>query len=59
MMGVGPEQFVDRMTNAGADIIGANCGSLDPEQMVELVASLRRLTDLPIVARPNAGVQAG
>ena len=56
MMGVGPEQFVDRMTNAGADIIGANCGSLDPEQMVELVASLRRLTDLPIVARPNAGV---
>lgn len=56
MMGVSPEQFVDRITRAGADIIGANCGSVNPIQMVDLVARLRSLTDLPIVARPNGGL---
>lgn len=56
MMGVSPEQFVDRITTAGADVIGVNCGSVDPAQMTDLVALLRVLTDLPIVARSNAGV---
>jgi len=56
MMGVSPEQFVDRISAAGVDAIGVNCGSCDLRQVVTLVSLLRRLTDLPIIARPNAGI---
>jgi methionine synthase I (cobalamin-dependent) len=39
----------------GADIIGANCGALDPLMMARAVATLRAATDRPIAAQPNAG----
>ena len=50
------------MIAAGADIIGANCGSVTPEQMAEIVREFRRATDKPILIQANAGVpelQAG
>lgn len=56
MMGVSPEQFVERVADAGADLIGANCGSCDLPQMVDLISHLHSLTRLPIVVRPNAGI---
>lgn len=56
MMGVSPEQFIERLSSAGVDLIGVNCGSCDPLQMAGLVALLRQFTDLPIIARPNAGI---
>ena len=43
------------MTEAGADAVGANCGSVDPLEMAELVAMMRDATTLPIIAQPNAG----
>ena len=56
MMGVSPEQFVERISAAGVDAIGVNCGSCDLRQVETLVSVLRGLTDLPIIARPNAGI---
>lgn len=55
MMGDTAEQCARRLADAGADVIGANCGDLDPLQMSRVVAALRSATDRPIVAQPNAG----
>lgn len=43
------------LTDSGADVIGANCGSLDPLQMSQVVSLLKAETKLPILAQPNAG----
>jgi 5-methyltetrahydrofolate--homocysteine methyltransferase len=62
-MGVSPSAAAEAMIAAGADIIGANCGSVTPEQMAEIVREFRSVTKQhPILAQPNAGVpelQAG
>jgi 5-methyltetrahydrofolate--homocysteine methyltransferase len=55
-MGVSPTEATSAMVAAGADVIGANCGSVTPEQMAEIVGEFRRATPLPILAQPNAGV---
>jgi 5-methyltetrahydrofolate--homocysteine methyltransferase len=55
MMGDTAEQCARRLVDAGADVVGANCGDLDPLQMSQVVARLRAATDLPIAAQPNAG----
>ncbi|KKK58647.1 hypothetical protein LCGC14_3042340, partial [marine sediment metagenome] len=46
IMGNSAEDCARRLGDAGADVIGANCGDLDPEQMS---------TSLPILTQPNAG----
>jgi 5-methyltetrahydrofolate--homocysteine methyltransferase len=46
---------VTRLSEAGADIVGANCG-LGFEQMVEIVQQMRCLTGKPILAQANAGL---
>jgi 5-methyltetrahydrofolate--homocysteine methyltransferase len=43
------------LADAGACVVGANCGSLDPLEMAEVVAIMRTATSLPIIAQPNAG----
>lgn len=43
------------LTEAGACAVGANCGSLDPFQMAEIVSKMREATSLPVLAQPNAG----
>jgi len=55
MMGNSAEQCAKSLTDAGADVIGANCGELDPAQMAIVVSMLRSATALPILAQPNAG----
>jgi len=40
---------------AGAQAVGANCGEVDPFEVAQIVAAMRRVTDLPILAEPNAG----
>jgi len=54
MMGVRPEQAARKLTDAGADLIGANCGA-GIEQMVEVTRELRAATRLPLWIKPNAG----
>jgi 5-methyltetrahydrofolate--homocysteine methyltransferase len=61
-MGVSAADAARAMVAAGADIIGANCGSTTPAQMAEIVREFRRATDKPILIQANAGVpelQAG
>lgn len=55
MMGNSAQECARTLTDAGADVIGANCGDIDPAQMATVVSLLRSATTIPIVAQPNAG----
>jgi len=55
MMGDSAEQCAKKLTDSGADVVGANCGSLDPAQMAVVISELRAATSLPLLAQPNAG----
>ncbi len=55
IMGDTAEKCARVLTEAGADVIGANCGSIDPYQMAEIVAMMKKATLVPIIAQPNAG----
>ena len=54
IMGNSVEQCVTTLHKAGADVIGANC-TLSSNEMIDLIPQIRQFTDLPIVAKPNAG----
>jgi 5-methyltetrahydrofolate--homocysteine methyltransferase len=54
MMGVTPQQAVESLLSEGADVVGCNC-TLTADDMIELVGDLRRATDGPLLAEPNAG----
>ncbi|MGB2862736.1 MAG: homocysteine S-methyltransferase family protein [Sedimentisphaerales bacterium] len=55
MMGDSAEKCAKSLTDAGADVIGANCGDLDPAQMAVIISFLKSATTLPVLAQPNAG----
>ena len=55
MMGNSAGECAERLTDAGADVVGANCGDLDPTEMAAVVSLLRSATSLPVLAEPNAG----
>ncbi len=55
MMGVSPEQAVEALTAAGADVLGSNCGN-GMEQMIPLVRAFRACTEKPLLVHANAGV---
>lgn len=56
MMGVSPEQAATEMIEAGADIIGTNCGN-GIERMIEIVTAMRAVApDTPILVHANAGL---
>ena len=55
MMGVTPEQAVEGLQEAGADIVGANCGT-GIESMVELGRRMREATDGYLIIHANAGI---
>jgi len=55
MMGNSAEECATRLTEEGADAVGANCGDLAPLEMAEVVAIIKKSTTLPIAAQPNAG----
>ena len=54
MMGVTPQQAVETLLAQGADVVGCNC-TLTADDMIELVGELRRVTEGPLLAEPNAG----
>ncbi len=43
------------LVEAGADVVGANCGSLDPHEMAQVITLMREAVTVDIVAQPNAG----
>lgn len=56
MMGVEPGQFAVAAVEAGADIIGTNCGT-GPDDTLEIVRLLRAaVAGVPVLAMPNAGM---
>ena len=56
MMGVDPERAAEFMQERGADIIALNCGTrMDMERARQAVLRYLDVTDLPIMAQPNAG----
>jgi len=55
IMGNSAEDCAESLADAGADVIGANCGDLAPAQMAVVVSMLKSATNKPILAQPNAG----
>jgi 5-methyltetrahydrofolate--homocysteine methyltransferase len=55
MMGVPVERAVTGLAEAGASIVGANCGN-GVDAMAEVARAFRACTALPIAVRPNAGL---
>jgi len=55
MMGVTVSAAVQGLVEAGADVLGANCGEVNLEEMAEIIREMRGLTDKPLLAQPNAG----
>src|SRR5215470_576041 len=53
--GASPETFTAKLNDWGPDVIGCNC-SVGPVAMLEAVERIRRLTDKPLAAQPNAGI---
>ncbi len=55
MMGVDCAAAVEKLSLAGADVLGSNCGN-GIEQMVPIAAEFRSLTEKPILIQSNAGL---
>ena len=57
MMGVTPEEAARELRDAGADVVGANCGN-GVDNMLELARLIRAATDGPMLIHSNAGIPA-
>lgn len=55
MMGVSIEQACNELVEAGADIIGSNCGN-GIDKMVEIAQDFTQLSSVPVIIQSNAGV---
>jgi 5-methyltetrahydrofolate--homocysteine methyltransferase len=55
MMGVSPADMVEQIIDAGAELIGANCGN-GSKDMIGIVKEIRKTNqDIPILIHANAG----
>jgi 5-methyltetrahydrofolate--homocysteine methyltransferase len=54
MMGNTPQDCIQRLAAAGADVVGTNC-NLGSADMAEFAPLWRQATDLPVLIQPNAG----
>jgi 5-methyltetrahydrofolate--homocysteine methyltransferase len=56
MMGVAPEQAASSSVEAGADVVGANCGThMTTADFARVVGTFRQATGRPIMVQANAG----
>jgi 5-methyltetrahydrofolate--homocysteine methyltransferase len=55
VMGVSVEKAVGGLLEAGADLVGSNCGT-GMEDMVGIARELTRTARLPVAVQPNAGL---
>ncbi len=55
VFGQDPALAASQLSKAGADVVGSNCGTVDPEQMSEIVAQMSKAASVPVCAEPNAG----
>ncbi len=54
-MGDAVDKAVDQLSDAGANVLGVNCG-VGVSEVVKPVTRLREASDLPIWVKPNAGL---
>jgi 5-methyltetrahydrofolate--homocysteine methyltransferase len=55
MMGVSPEEMTSAVKEAGADVIGTNCGN-GFDQMIDIVSEIRKFDPVtPVLVHANAG----
>ena len=57
MMGVTPERAAKELSEAGADVLGSNCGN-GIEAMIEVAREMRGATDGYLLIHSNAGIPA-
>lgn len=57
MTGAAPSAMVAMLEGMGADAIGVNC-SLGPKQLFGVIDELLKVSSVPIVLKPNAGLPA-
>ena len=55
LYGTDPVTAVVVLQNLGADVIGVNC-STGPKEMIPLIRRMRDYSDVPLLAKPNAGL---
>ena len=55
LYGTDPETAVVVLQSLGADAIGINC-STGPKEMIPLVERMKKYANIPILAKPNAGM---
>jgi len=56
MMGISPENAIEPLIKAGADILGSNCGN-GTAGMVDILHRLRKTNqDIPLIIQGNAGM---
>lgn len=55
VMGVSAEEAVATLQQAGADLVGSNCG-VGSEAMVSIIKRMAAVAAVPLLAKPNAGL---
>jgi 5-methyltetrahydrofolate--homocysteine methyltransferase len=55
MWGESPAEVARNLLAAGADVVGMNCGR-GPDRAIAIIREMRKVTDAPLVAYPNAGL---
>jgi 5-methyltetrahydrofolate--homocysteine methyltransferase len=55
MWGESPAEVAKNLLAAGADVVGMNCGR-GPDRAIVIIREMRQVTDVPLVAYPNAGL---
>jgi 5-methyltetrahydrofolate--homocysteine methyltransferase len=55
MWGESPADVAKSLLAAGADVVGMNCGR-GPDRAITIIREMRRVTDAPLIAYPNAGL---
>jgi 5-methyltetrahydrofolate--homocysteine methyltransferase len=57
MWGLAPAAVARMLLDSGADIVGCNCGDGGPARAAVIIGGMRAVTDQPLAAYPNAGLQ--
>jgi 5-methyltetrahydrofolate--homocysteine methyltransferase len=55
MWGESPADVARSLLAAGADVVGMNCGR-GPDRAIVIIREMRKVTDAPLIAYPNAGL---
>ncbi len=56
MWGTSPEEATRTLFEAGADIVGCNCGDGGPERAAAIIRAMRQASGGLLIAYPNAGL---